>query len=245
MRTTVHSSIKETPFERHYGRKPRTEVHNYLNISPKKHYAVSEKPETLQFYSFANKNGQHDQLVMNAPRKLKEDVRNKFLYLFLEKKRTKIKFDSAYEREPQIAISGTKHTILTNENEVIHRKRASKPTNPLFQNPLSRRGENPRGIEGRFIQIESIDTEHTERSSTPILEENVLDNTLEMTKTTISPVYGRGKRKLIRDRTNETTPGKSDRTIAPTTEDDPNKITVVDQNGNTDLIKIEMIEISI
>ena len=34
MRTTVHSSIKETPFERHYGRKPRTEIHNYLNVSP-------------------------------------------------------------------------------------------------------------------------------------------------------------------------------------------------------------------
>ena len=32
--TTVQSSIKETPFERHYGRKPRTEIHNYLNISP-------------------------------------------------------------------------------------------------------------------------------------------------------------------------------------------------------------------
>ena len=28
MRMTVHSSIKETPFERHYGRKPRKEIHN-------------------------------------------------------------------------------------------------------------------------------------------------------------------------------------------------------------------------
>ena len=63
-----------------------------------------------------------------------------------------------------------------------------------------------------------------------------------MTNTTISPVYGRGKRKLIRDRTSQTTPGKSDKTIAPTTEDDRNIITVVDQNGNTDLIKTEMIE---
>ena len=31
MRTTVHSSIKETPFERHYKRKPRTEITNYSN----------------------------------------------------------------------------------------------------------------------------------------------------------------------------------------------------------------------
>ena len=40
MQTTVDFSIKDTPFERHYGRKPRTELHNYLNISPNKHYTV-------------------------------------------------------------------------------------------------------------------------------------------------------------------------------------------------------------
>ena len=89
MRTTVHSSIKETPFERHYGRKPRTEIHNYLNMSPNKHYNVSSRPETLQVYIFTNWNGAYDQLVMKAPRKLKEDVSNKFPYLFLEKKQNK------------------------------------------------------------------------------------------------------------------------------------------------------------
>ena len=43
MSTTVHSSMKETPFERHYGRKPRTEIHNYLNMSPNEHYMVSAR----------------------------------------------------------------------------------------------------------------------------------------------------------------------------------------------------------
>ena len=47
IRTTFHSSIKETTFERRYGRKPRTEIHNYLNISPNKRY-VSDEPETIQ-----------------------------------------------------------------------------------------------------------------------------------------------------------------------------------------------------
>ena len=89
MRTTVHSSIKETPFERHYGRKPRTEIHNYLIISPNKHYNVSARPETLQVYTFTNGNGAYHQLVMKAPRKLKEDVSNKFPYLFFEKKQYK------------------------------------------------------------------------------------------------------------------------------------------------------------
>ena len=63
MRTTVHSSIKKTPFECHYGRKLRTEIHNYLNVSPNKQYNVSARPETLQVYSFTNGNGAYDQLV--------------------------------------------------------------------------------------------------------------------------------------------------------------------------------------
>ena len=48
MRTTVNSSIKETPFKRHYGEKPRTEIHNYLNVSPNINYNGSARPETLQ-----------------------------------------------------------------------------------------------------------------------------------------------------------------------------------------------------
>ena len=203
MRTTVHSSIKETPFERHYGRKPRTEIHNYLYMSPNKHYNVSARPETLQVYTFngaTNGNGAYDQLVMKAPRELKEDVSNKFSYLFLEKKQNKGKFESAYENKPQTAVAGAKHTVITNKNKVFHRKRISKPLTPIFQNPLSRRGENPRGKDGRFLQHGHSDedtdqpdvtAEHSERCSTPILEENILDKTLEMENTTISPVYGR------------------------------------------------------
>ena len=38
-------------------------------------------------------------------------------------------------------MAGTKHTIVTNENEIIHRKRASKPLELNVQNPLSTRGE--------------------------------------------------------------------------------------------------------
>ena len=84
-----------------------------------------------------------------------------------------------------------------------------KPLNPIFQNPFSRRGENPRGKDGRFFQqgqleedTEDLDVtaEHSERCTTPILEENVRDKILEMENTTISPVYGRGRRKLIRQK---------------------------------------------
>ena len=86
MRTTVLSTIKETPFERHYGKKPRTERTSYLNLPTDINKFVSARPETLQVYSFNNGDGEYDQLIMKAPRKLKCDVSNKFPYEFLEKK---------------------------------------------------------------------------------------------------------------------------------------------------------------
>ena len=43
--------------------------------------------------------------MVKAPRKLKEDVRNEFSYLFLEKKVNKNKFESAYDTKPQIAVA--------------------------------------------------------------------------------------------------------------------------------------------
>ena len=77
MRTTVHSSVKETPFERLYGRKPRKEIHKYLIVSSEKQCKVSAKPEALQVYSFTNGNGQYNPQVLKAPTKLKEDLNNK------------------------------------------------------------------------------------------------------------------------------------------------------------------------
>ena len=64
MRTTVHSSIKETPFERQYGRNSKTELKQYLNVSLNhKTNVVSGKPDTLQVYSFSNNEGHYDQLI--------------------------------------------------------------------------------------------------------------------------------------------------------------------------------------
>ena len=37
---------------------------------------ISAKPQTLQVYSFASSDGHYKQLVMKAPKNLKEDVRN-------------------------------------------------------------------------------------------------------------------------------------------------------------------------
>ena len=101
-----------------------------------------------------------------------------------------------YQTKPQTAVAGTKHKIVTDTNKIIHRKRVSKPLNPIFQNPLSRRRENPRDKDGKFVQLEQLEdnnltVEHSVRCSKLVLEESVLDKTLEMRNTTISPVYGR------------------------------------------------------
>ena len=67
MRMTIHSKTKETPFERHYGRKPRTELSSYLDFPTDKSDYVSAQPETLQVYSFNNRRGGYDQLIMKTP----------------------------------------------------------------------------------------------------------------------------------------------------------------------------------
>ena len=95
-------------------------INIWPNAKPK---VVSAKPER---YSFASSDGHFDQLVMKTPRRLKEDVGNNFLYLFVEKRESKNKFQSSYDTKPQIAVAGTKQTITTDTNKIIHRKRASE-----------------------------------------------------------------------------------------------------------------------
>ena len=98
-------------------------------------------------------------------------------------------------------------------------------------------------------QEENINTaEHSERCSTPVLKEIVLNNTLtpmtpelDWENTNICPVYGRGRKKLISDRKITQTPGTTINARS-TTEEDPNVVTLVDQNCKTDLIKSENIE---
>ena len=126
MRMTIHSKTKETPFERHYGPKPRTELTSYLNLPTDKNNNVSAQPETLQVYSFTNGRGGYDQLIMKTPRKLKCDVSNNLPYKFLEQKRNKNKFESEYDTNPQTAVAETKHTITTDTNKIIHTQKTDK-----------------------------------------------------------------------------------------------------------------------
>ena len=152
MRTTVHSKTKETPFERHYGRKPRTEPTSYLNLPTGIYKYISAQHETLQVNSSIMEK-RYDQLIMKTPRRLKCDVSNQFQYNFLKK--DKNKFQSEYQTKPKKTVAGTEHTITANTN-------LSVPNS--FRNPLSPRGENKRGMDGKFFQMSlpSLDTEEDE-----------------------------------------------------------------------------------
>ena len=190
--------------------KAKNGTNQLLKLTNGQNDYVSAQPETLQVYSFNNGRGGYDQLIMETPRKLKCDVSNNLPYKFPEKKQNKNKFESEYETNPQIAVAETKHTITTDTNKIIHKKRISKPLPNSFQNPLSRRGENRRGTDGRFVQTsiqsDSEDEEEEEeetqtetderRASTPTAETSVegMETSFDFTP----PIQiGRGRKKAI------------------------------------------------
>ena len=123
MRKTPHTRLKKSAFELHYSRKPNTEISNLLNLDAKEKLtkrSVLALPDTLQVYSFSGAGGVSNQLPMK-PKKSAKGVSN-YPFLFLEKKHQRNKFESAYSDKPQLAKSGTNHTVTTHNGRVIHRK---------------------------------------------------------------------------------------------------------------------------
>ena len=177
-----------------------------------------------------------------------KDFSNNFPYLFLEKKLNKNKFESAYDTKTTNSCS----------------RRVSKPFKSRFQNPLSRRGENPRA--GRPLYISNIQPIRDDnrrgtankREHSNFAIENVSDNN---TKQKQAHCRGGGREswlwtdahknhkdkstcnlQMYLEKVNE--PEEIQQNTTPTTEDDPNIITVTDKNGNTGLKKIEQMEIT-
>ena len=84
------------------------------------------------------------------PKKSSKGVSN-CPFLFLEKKHQGKKLESAYSDKPQLAISGTNHTVTTPKGRVIHRKTRSKPID--FNQEYNNRGTGPRGPRRPICQI--------------------------------------------------------------------------------------------
>ena len=205
------------------GRKPRLELHNFLNIDPEvKKKFILEKPDTLPIYTFGGSGGDTDQLIMKTPRKSKRTVSNEYPFYFLERKLAKGKFEGPYKNQPIKAIRGNEHTVTTEDGRTIHRKRISKPLR-MFQEGPSMRGTNPRDSEGRWMrplereqedEIPGPSNSYDSSNPTYILpetptafeEEPAARETATETTGHNPNGIGRGvRRKLIRSRENSTT----------------------------------------
>ena len=132
-------------------------------------------------------------------------------FLFLEKKHQRSKFESAYSDKPQIAVSGTKHTVTTPNGRILHRKTISKPIS-TFNQEQNNRGIGPRGPDGRFIKSPSKQrrttvVESDSESETPLMDTESPKTPETQTNTTLKTgTLGRGRPKLFRDRTSPNSP---------------------------------------
>ena len=110
-----------------------------------------------------------DQLSMKQKKNAKGV--SSYPLLFHEKKHQHSNFESAYSDKPQLAISGTKHTVTTLNGRTLHREMISKP-NSDFTQEQNNRGIGPRGPCGRFIrslskQKQAMVIESDNESETP------------------------------------------------------------------------------
>ena len=215
LRKTPYTRLKKSAFELHYGRKPKREISNLLNlheIEKLTKRSVSAKPDTLQVYSFSGAGGVSDQLPMKTKKGAKGA--SNYPFSFLEKKHQRNKFESANSDRPQLAISGTSHTVTTPNGRVIHRKLINKPIE-TFKQENNKRGTGPRGSDVRFIRSPSkqrramvIDFED---DSEALLMEWGNQKTPESSDTSVMEKgsLGRGRPKLIRDRNSSKSPQTS------------------------------------
>ena len=175
MRETPHTRLKKSAFEIRHSRKQNSGISNLLNLDKIEKLtksSVSAKPDTLQVHSFSGAGGVSDQLPMK-PKKSTKGVSN-YLFLFLEEKHQRKKFESAYSDKPQLTISGTSHTVTTPNGRAIHKKLIGKPIAD-FNQELNNSGIGPRGPDVRFIkppskQKRAMVIESEDDSEAPLME---------------------------------------------------------------------------
>ena len=70
-------------------------------------------------------------MTFTQKQKLSNTVSNEkktnYLFTFFKKTHTKCSLGSKFKNKPLIAVSGTKHTVTTDKNKILHRKLISNP----------------------------------------------------------------------------------------------------------------------
>ena len=135
---------------------------------------------------------------------------SKYPFQFFERKNQKGKFESPYSENLPTAVTGTKHTVTTSDNKIIHRKLISKPIITFEQEPTNR-GTGPRGPDGRFARKQDKSKHSPEKSPS----EEDLDTSPEPPTTKRTSTIGRGRPRITRESTPPTpdnTPGQQNNT---------------------------------
>ena len=141
LRSTTHSEIKKTPFELHFGREPGTKLSNLKN-------SISVNSKDLSVYITRNSAGEIIDLLVMSKKKtndlkyrrgmtftqkrkpsntVSKEKNTNYPFTFFEKTHTKCSLGSKFKYEPLTAVSGTKHTVTTDKNKILHRKLISNP----------------------------------------------------------------------------------------------------------------------
>ena len=141
LRFTIHSETKKTPFELHFGREPGTKLSNLKN-------AISVDSKGLSIYITCNSAGEITHHLVMSKKKTNDPIYRRgmpftqkqkpsntvsneknttYPFTFPEKAHTKCSHGSKFKNKPLMAVSGTKHTVTTDENKILHRKLISNP----------------------------------------------------------------------------------------------------------------------
>ena len=156
IRETPHNRLKMTPFQMHFGRKPRTALTNLIGkpdclLSNWKRTitnSISAQPTELQNVIINDSDGEMtDYLVLNEAKKRGRSVSRDFKsYQFYEKENKPKSMKSGFKTNKILtAVAETDNTVTTSEGRVLHQKLASKPLK--FQ--TSRKPEDQRRATNR------------------------------------------------------------------------------------------------
>ena len=160
-----------TPFQLHYGRKPRTPITNLIgqpnclltNWKKTLTNYILAQPAELQVFTIPDSDGElADYLILNESRKRGRSVSDSFKsYQFFEKENKPNALKCRFKTDKVLtAARETKHTITTTDGKTIHKKLASNPLKfpPLKKNEEIRKPTKRCARCGRFSNEELCDT---------------------------------------------------------------------------------------